>query len=352
MKIGILTFHRAHNYGAVLQCYALQEVLKGMGHEVEVIDYRQAQIEEVYNMSPQYMIRKIKKPRLFLRYVRQYNRRKRFSDYFVHFCETYLNLSAPCITRFDIPKGYKAYIIGSDQVWNFITTNGIDDAYTGNLPKDKDCRVIGYAISGVSSILSSQSPSVLQRIGLNFYALSFRERSLEEAFSKVTSKRYPIVIDPVLLTESYTWNDMIDKKWEKENYVLLYQVRLPEDKYLLKRKAAKIAEILKCRLIDMSDGNYSVTDFVSLFKYAKYVVTSSFHATAFSLLFERPLYAVSLEDGRDSRYKELLGNIGASEMSVDKDFVPCPLDIDYAPITYALNKLKYNSLQFLKDCLS
>ena len=48
MKIGILTFHRAHNYGAVLQCYALQEVLKGMGHDVEVIDYRQKWTEEVY----------------------------------------------------------------------------------------------------------------------------------------------------------------------------------------------------------------------------------------------------------------------------------------------------------------
>ena len=49
MKIGILTFHRAHNYGAVLQCYALQEVLKGMGHDVEVIDYRQSAIDKAYN---------------------------------------------------------------------------------------------------------------------------------------------------------------------------------------------------------------------------------------------------------------------------------------------------------------
>ena len=58
MKIGILTFHRAHNYGAVLQCYALQEILKGMGHDVEVIDYRQQWIEDFYDLFGWNMIRR------------------------------------------------------------------------------------------------------------------------------------------------------------------------------------------------------------------------------------------------------------------------------------------------------
>ena len=50
MKIGILTFHRAHNYGAVLQCYALQEIMRRRGHDVRVIDYRQPWIEEFYKL--------------------------------------------------------------------------------------------------------------------------------------------------------------------------------------------------------------------------------------------------------------------------------------------------------------
>ena len=56
MKIGILTFHRAHNYGAVLQCYALQEILKRMGHQVYVIDYRQPWIEDFYRFISMDMI--------------------------------------------------------------------------------------------------------------------------------------------------------------------------------------------------------------------------------------------------------------------------------------------------------
>ena len=58
MRIGILTFHRAHNYGAVLQCYALQETLKRMGHDVQVIDYRQPWIEDFYNLFCRNMIRR------------------------------------------------------------------------------------------------------------------------------------------------------------------------------------------------------------------------------------------------------------------------------------------------------
>lgn len=60
MKVGIITYHRAHNYGAVLQCYALQEVLKRMGHDTQIIDYRQPFIEKLYNLS---------KKELFFRYT-------------------------------------------------------------------------------------------------------------------------------------------------------------------------------------------------------------------------------------------------------------------------------------------
>ena len=118
MKIGILTFHRAHNYGAVLQCYALQEVLKGMGHDVEVIDYRQKWTEEVYKpFSPMVMKVRCKGIRSKIHYINDFYKRytavKKKKASFEAFNSKFLTISKQyCIGE---QLNYDVCIVGSDQ---------------------------------------------------------------------------------------------------------------------------------------------------------------------------------------------------------------------------------------------
>ena len=146
MKIGILTFHCAHNYGAVLQCYALQEVLKGMGHTVEVMDYRPSYLKAPYDIVSFRRIQSRNPIRLmkgmiseFLSLPERIIRHKGFD----RFIKEQLCLSAP-----GIPSDCDAYVMGSDQIWNPGITQGFDGVYFGYLPFPKGHRsYIAYAAS-------------------------------------------------------------------------------------------------------------------------------------------------------------------------------------------------------------
>ena len=114
MKIGILTFHCAHNYGAVLQCYALQEYITSLGHKVEIIDYQPKYLLKPYSI---YKFNKIicKNPIQFIKniiweIIQFYYRRKRHSN-FDSFIKNRLNLSQK-IRQQNIPNHYDIYIIG------------------------------------------------------------------------------------------------------------------------------------------------------------------------------------------------------------------------------------------------
>ncbi|MFR9593359.1 MAG: polysaccharide pyruvyl transferase family protein, partial [Rikenellaceae bacterium] len=113
--------------------------------------------------------------------------------------------------------------------------------------------------------------------------------------------------------------------------------------------AQELATNMECELIDICAGRYSVEDFVSLFKYAQYVVTSSFHGTAFSVIFNRPLYSVTLDDGHDERCRNLLTSIGAEGMLTPLDsFDPTPQSVDYTTINQKVAELRNESVEYLK----
>ncbi len=349
-KIGILTFHRAHNYGAVLQCYALQETLKDIGYHVEVVDYRQPYIESVYKpLSLSYISKNWRHPRVLHRYFKKSLNRVEKSSIFSIFMERWITLTAPIDPNRNQMNDIDTYVIGSDQMWGLHCTGGLDPIYFGEFRRAKESKVVGYAISSNTRSIESIDKELMQSYCTNFSELSFREPVIADAVSAKTGLKSRVDIDPTLLTDESHWHKMINDKWSKERYVLLYQVRTPhQDPKLLNRKAAELAEKLGCRVIDMSDMRYSPEDFVSLFKYAEAVVTSSFHASVFSVIFERSLYAVRLKDGHDSRYENILNAIGAEDLLVDMDFTPEPKSVDYRPIKSNLAKLRTESLDYLR----
>ena len=156
MKIGLITFHRAINYGAVLQCYALQETLIKMGHKVEVIDYRQPMIEKAYKcIKWDWLAKKIikfwKLPGYLKVIFQNIKQRKRFLD----FIYSYLNINNSHLDSV-IQNGYDYYVIGSDQLFNIKITNGLDK------PTTKFISEMIYGIEKSNSILFSEIARTLK----------------------------------------------------------------------------------------------------------------------------------------------------------------------------------------------
>ena len=356
MKVGILTFHRAHNYGAVLQCYALQEILKRMGHDVQVIDYMQPWIEEFYKPFSKSMFKAAEGVYGKFSYLKKNLKKFLLAPYrcqhFNMFRLNYLDLTLPCGK--DIPADFDCYVIGSDQLWSLHCLGGIsDEVYFGKFRRRDSSKVIGYAISAdMKSIgeISADLPLIMK----NFDALSMREKEVADAVSEAAEADCAVCVDPTLLTDSALWQPLIRKKWKRRKYVLMYEVRWKdENKGLLRKKAEQIAAGIGggCEVIDLSKVDRKVTDFVSLFNYAEYVVTTSFHGCVFSILFERPFYALPLWNGYDIRYKELLSFLGASERFVSADDELEPLAMDYTDVRKALSELKKSSMSYLEDNL-
>lgn len=356
MKIGILTFHRAHNYGAVLQCYALQEALKSFGYDVYVIDYRQPALEKAYKKWGFItIIESLGHPKAIVEYIRHYFKCKDSIKLFSEFSKC-LNLTQAC-NYSNIPTNFDAYVIGSDQVWVPRWTGGVlDRVYTGFFEHSKTSLVFSYAISLNQKSIEQVSIEKWNDVVSKFKVLSFRESEIGLKMSRLTRCSVRVDIDPTLLLDKEKWNSITNNRWEGKRYLLIYH--LPGryggiSKERFNEKVLEIAKKMNCEVISLFPMRYSVNDFVSLFKYAQGVITTSFHATVFSLIYEKPLMSVVLNDGYDNRYVELLNAVEASEALVDNEFnngiFP---QIDYSKVSLLRKKLSTPSLDYLKNIIN
>ena len=301
MKIGILTFHNADNYGAVLQCYALQEYLKSKysNDDVFVIDYKNKAIEKSYK-SIQLRKSFLSNFTQLLNFPRLHKKRKQFSK----FRSNYINLSKPCFSDFDI------IYYGSDQIWNTTLTNN-DLVYFG---QNFSGRKIAYAVSDGGELEFSEAiNNNLQK----FESVLCREESLMNKISKLNLK-IPLktVNDPVFLLSREEWLS-ISQKPKESGYILAYKIaqRLDFDnqaELLGKKLGKKVIQIvylksarkLFYRREKIIEG-ISPNLFIGYIANADFVITTSFHGTAFSIIFDKPFYVLEFEK-RNERIIELL----------------------------------------------
>lgn len=353
MKIGILTFHRAHNYGAVLQCFALQEYIRKCGHEAWVIDYHQKHIERFYK-------KKLSLRGLIINAIRFkweiiLNHFKTSADYnvrcerFERFREKYLYLTPPC-TNNNIPDNLDRYIIGSDQMWGLHCTGGYDKVYWGQFKRKSGSRLYGYAISSNGDFEQMMSLQRLISDTSSFDGLSFREVAIKERIEYLTGIKSSIAIDPTLLADADIWNRMLNSEWSQKKYVVLYNIR--SNASLIAAKALKLAEVNNWEIVDLSKMDYDVEDFVSAIKYAKCVLTSSFHATVFSIIFGTPFYSFLLKDGHDGRYENLLKILHLEDhiRCVDDEITKI-VPVNKSAVDVSLNDLRKPSKEFINKVL-
>lgn len=313
MKIGILTFHCAHNYGAVLQCYALQEYLKSLNHEVYVIDYRPTYILDTYktfnwkrciSKNPILLIKKT-----YTEIVKINTKLKRSTNFNLFINKKLNLLSISKLSKTDLDY----IIIGSDQVWNTKLTHGFDHYYWGNFNKNSKTQLISYAASIEEfwkENLNTNAIDLLKR----FSHISVREKEAAEYLKKLLPQRsIATVVDPTLLIDKTEWNKIAQKPPIRKPYILLYQVRsstkaLNIAKELAKRKNIELIYLSANanNISSKESQRSSIEEFIGWFKYAEYIVCTSFHGTVFSYIFKKPFYSIKLNDGKDSRVESLI----------------------------------------------
>lgn len=359
MKIGILTYHRAHNYGAVLQCYALQETLKKLGADVSIINYKQPHIERAY--KPKYSIKHIIKLLLLIRitdlkqylstiknlFLRKYH--------FNKFRKKYLNCTKECKNN-NIPQDFDRYIIGSDQVWSIHCTRNFDNVFWGSFKRKPTSKLYGYAISCNGDFHNFIDTKTVCHYFNLFDDITFREEKAQKEIEKTTGISKNLSLDPTLLSDEEIWSPFLKSKWEHRKFVVVYQIRRSKaSPMMLENKAQEYAKKHHLEVVNLTGMFYSIEDFVSLIKNAHCVFTSSYHATIFSIIFNRPFYSFLLYDNHDERYKSLLFKLNLSDHLADQntetsDHTPYITNIDDAKRN--LNDLRADSILYLKKIIS
>ena len=283
MKIDILTFHSARNYGAVLQCFALQEHLKQNGHEVYVIDYRPYYLNndkhKRLKRNPLYYCIKT------IIYKGNYKRLNPFKSFIQNKLNTYPT------TKLD-KQSFKAFICGSDQIWNFkICGNTYDNMYFAVFPEAKNAIKVSYGASMGSTQMTEEQKDLFHSLIKNFDAISVREENIKNFIYNEFGISSTLVLDPTLLVDYRVFDKIAIPPKRRRKYVLVYEIQHVEG---LIEIAQKIAGEISAEVIQLN-GRFSTyfkigvkniqgrtpEEFIGYFKEAAFVVTTSFHGTAF-----------------------------------------------------------------------
>ena len=352
MKIGILTFHCAHNYGAVLQCFALQEYLKSLGHNVSVIDYRPRYLITPYkkhalfhwvSKSPvRFLFKLVTEPFLCLK------RNKRWNAFNNFIKENFSLVPYSCNKSY---SDFDCVIYGSDQIWNtHITGDTLDIVYWGS---QINCRKIAYAASAGNCDFHLVDTHLLSNYLRNFSALSVRESDLISMLRPLTSRHIQIVSDPVFLLTKSQWNNYCKPINIENPYLLCYNLNGSEDcskqaNIICKDKGYDRVDLVPN--VGFFNNNTkqcaSPIDFISYFMHAQFVVTSSFHGTAFSILFEKPFYTINM-GGRKNRVTSLLSLLGIKDRYREN----CKTDfneyVDWTTVKVKKHQYVRNSREYL-----
>lgn len=358
MKIGIFTFHSALNYGAVLQAYALQEYLKEQGHDVYIIDYRPKYLTKPYSLfrmeSQGSSLLSLLKAfiRMLLVIPIRLKRRRAFRKFVDH----YLNMMSLDLS--DTSNCFDAFIFGSDQIWNTKITSGIDAVYCGDFNAARNKTLVSYAAScGDVSIIDNNTFAYLTDRLRNFSKVGIREKALVQALNNKTLNATH-VIDPVLLAG----RDVFKKIMSSVNignmpYLLFFSLGREEIAVPI---AYKVANKLNLRVIEVISSKESIfqsnimqtlspEQFIGYIANAEYIITTSFHGTAFSILFKKNFTSVIPSSTNDDRIISLLEHLGLESRYVhSSDENVCTSPIDYNEVSIKYHALRQHSEDFIR----
>lgn len=355
MRVGILTFHYAVNYGAVLQAYATQRLLQDLGYEVEMIDYRNRKI--LKDCNP-WLLQRSLFLRSPIRYILTY-----FPCAISSSCRNY---AFSCFRRkwLRISKkryspenreldGYDVVLVGSDQVWNPRCTGGYDPYYWARYRTS--ARIVAWAASMNRKVLDVTEEETVRRYLSVFSDISVREEALKDLLQPLTEKAISVLADPTLMLPRMEWEQVAGDS-VTSGYVLAYPM-LEEDKVIEVADMLANSKGLRCVVITNKAYwrprkgfvQWAPPDkFLAYFRDADYVVTSSFHGTAFALQFAKPF--LSIASGPNLRVSSLLWRLNMMDrLSDGSDWQKIDGPIDFTDLGHRLAAFQKDGVEFLRN---
>lgn len=348
MNIKIITIHNIPNFGSVFQAYALQVYLKNLGHNVEIIDY-----------NPAYYLSNSLRSRIGR--AINYSANKQRMRKFLEFIKKNLVLTDKCYTTLNGLKGahFEAdlFIAGGDQLWNTYYACGKDDAYKLSFVNGKK---VSYATSMGRNTYESTELEELAFKLRDFSAVSVRESS---SVLLLKSVGIPVqqCVDPVLLFSAKEYRKFVHKP-PIDRYLLVYLVTpspLLEEtiRYVSSKLGVKI--VLCSGFSKKCTCDYFIKDLgpdeiLSYIVHADFVVSASFHATVFSILFEKRFVALLPDENTNERITDLLCIYGLSKRIINNSTQLNNIleKIDYSEIVKTIQKSRKHSIEYLNDVIS
>ena len=376
-RTGIITIVRVNNYGAELQAFALQAFLNKEGYDAEIIDYlfcknnkhkKEKQSKPFFKFPFKRVVKefifkeynKVANLLFFRRYKRRNNAFDAFHNKFTRFSvEQYKSYSQ----LYSNPPIYDVYCVGSDQVWNPYNYTSLYPYFLTFAPEGK--KKISYASSFGVSHIPKEVINIYSDCLKTFNHLSVRESTGSEFVHTLIGMRPPVVLDPTFLLNKKDWDSVASDKYNNERpYILLYILK--ESKFIEKESIRLSQELnlniirIRKNAIGLDNRNKKIkdvwdaspSDFISLFKNSRLVLTNSFHGTVFSIIMERNFYTIlPKENERNSRQVDLLNSLGLTDNLVYEGNQLLPTTINFSEVSEKMNSMRNESINYLLESI-
>ena len=345
MKICIITCHDVYNVGASLQAYALQTYLKLLGHDVKIIDYKPDYLSKHYRLdivgNPKYDKPFLKQAYLLAKLpgrLHMLPRKKAFDN----FTAKYLDLTKRYTSNEELkkePPEADAFLAGSDQIWNPLFPNGKDPAFY------LDFALHGIRASYAASFAVDEFPQELREVTAQYLKrfdhIAVREKSGLSVLKTLGITNAVTVLDPVFLLDRAQWEAMAERPEGCEApYLLVYDFdNSPAVRKLAGRIAAErglhIYSVFKIPYAERCFSLCGPENFLGLVQGADFVLSNSFHATAFSVIFEREFAVVERTEKINTRMRDFTAMLGLSDHMVTTE-TEIPAGTDWTAVRRCL----------------
>lgn len=355
-----ITCHDVYNAGAALQAYALQTYLAKQGCKAGIIDYKPDYLSGHHKLTavcnPKYdrplirelyLLAKLPGRLAGLRHKHAFDA---FTAKYFKLTRRYSSFDELCAA----PPKADIYFAGSDQIWNPIFPNGKDPAFY--LEFVSDGIRASYAASFAVEEIPTELRSVMSERIKKFDHISVRESSALNILEQLDVHDGCAVVDPVFLLTQDHWAEMarpISKK--NKNYLLVYDFdNDPTIRSIAQKVAAErgldIYSVFNVPYAKKCFAHVGPQEFLGLISGADFVLSNSFHATAFSIIFEKDFAVTARRDGINTRMQDLTAALGLNSRMASNEFAQLG-KIDYTHVKERLSALTESSKAYIKIIL-
>ncbi len=346
-----ITYDHTVNYGSCLQAYALQEIIENISFGGEKNKYLLIPVRTFREWPVNKSLKGLIVLPIILLHRTQF---RSFENKYMHFAKvcSFEDLSS-------LNKFADAFVCGSDVIWNPDLNFNLPAFYLDFANKYK----FSYAASFGKAEIDDTTLNSVKSLVDSFDSISLREESGLNIISSLTNKPARVVCDPVLLMTKNAWENLIIENRRKQKYIFVYITHLSKNvqNYLLRLKEETGLEIVYAAYGPKQAIKFGMIQvqkperWLQLLHDAEYVVTNSFHATAFSVLFHKKFFTVvngDISKGINVRMYDLLNYFGLK----DRIFSSVPMKIDLSEIDYndvdkKLSGMREDSLNYLRENL-